>query len=97
MVATKEADVGPLELYAIDPAGFERYSHSVAFGKAFPREAYSCIREDLASSSSAIAAETACCSDPAMAAQAKHSGAAIHVRFIRSSAKDVRQNLLASR
>src|SRR4029077_185208 len=94
MIATKEADLTSLELYAIDPAGFERYSHSEVFGKTFPRAAYSCIREDLARSSSAIAAETACCSDPAMAANAKHNGAAIHVRFIRSSAKDVRQNLL---
>jgi hypothetical protein len=95
MSATKEADVGPFELYAIDGASpeFERYSHSEVFGKAFPRAAYACIREDLARSSSAITAETAGCSDPAMAAHAKHSGAAIHVRFIGSSANDVRGTL----
>ena len=84
MVATKEADVGPLELYAIDGASpeFDRYSHAEVFGKAFPRAEYSCIREDLARSSSAITAETACSSGPAIAAHAKHSGAAIHARFI---------------
>src|SRR6266853_3175837 len=96
MVATKEADLRSFELYAIDSPEFERYSHSEVFGKALPRAANSCIREDLARSSWAIAAETACCSDPAMAAHAKHNGAAIHVRFIGSSGKDVRQNLLAS-
>src|SRR5882757_196931 len=81
MVATKDADLTSLEVYAIDPPEFER-SHSEVFGKAFPRAAYSCIREDLARSSSAIAAEMACCSDPAMAVHAKHNGAAIHARFI---------------
>lgn len=41
MSATKEADVGALELYAIDGASLEseRYCHSEVFGKAFPRTA----------------------------------------------------------
>ena len=98
MSATKEADVGPFELYAIDGVSgeSERYSHSEAFGKAFPRAAYACIREVLARSSAAIMAETACCSDPAMAAHAKHSSAAIDVRFTESSANNMGRTLLAS-
>src|SRR6267154_1968917 len=99
MSATKEADVGPFDLYAIDGASpeFERYSHSEAFGKAFPRAAYACIREDLARSSSASTSETACCSVSAPAAHAKHRTAANHICFTGSSAKDLRGNLLASR
>ena len=96
MVATKEADVGLLALYSIDSLELVRYSHSEVFGNVFPRAAYSFIREDLACSSSAITAETTCCSDPAMAANAKHNGAAIQSRLIRSPAKDVRLTLLSS-
>jgi hypothetical protein len=94
MVVTKEADVGTFELYAIDGASpeFERYSHAEVLGKAFPRATYSCIREDLARSSAAITAETACCSDPAMATLAKDTAATTHARFIGQ-----RMNIVAGR
>ena len=87
MSATKEAVVGLFELYAIDGASLEseRYSHSEVLGKAFPRAAYACIRADFARSSAAITAETVCCSAPATGAHAKHTSAAIHIRFIGSS------------
>ena len=98
MSATKEADVGALELYAIDGASpeSERYAHSAVFGKAFPRATYACIRTVFARSSASSTDETVCCSAPATAAHAKHSGAAIHIRFMESSADDLGRTLLAS-
>jgi hypothetical protein len=83
-VATSEADLGLLELYSIGSRKLVWYAHSEDFGNALPRAAYSFIREDLACSSSAMAAETTFSSDPAMAANAKHNGAANQSRLIRS-------------